>query len=96
VAIRIGLLNYVEVYTFPHMIGTIPSMISGPNKPNETPYPNVRDLRCLYSPTTASLGLENDVEDHIASAPNNMEDHLASTQNNMEDHLASTPDHPTA
>jgi hypothetical protein len=94
-AIRIGLLNSAEVYTFPHMIGTAPSMISGPNGPNETLYLNVCDLRCPYSPTMASQGLENDVKDHLASTPNNMEDHLASTQNNVEDHLASTPNHLT-
>jgi hypothetical protein len=69
VAIRIGLMNFAEVYTFPHMIGTVPSMISGLNRPNETPYPNVRDLRCPYSPTTASQGLENNVEEHLASTP---------------------------
>jgi hypothetical protein len=95
VAIRIGLLNSAEVYTFPHMIGTVLSVVSRLNISNETLYPNVRDLRCPYSPTTTSQGLKNDVEDHLASTPNNVEDHLASTQNNVEDHLASTPDHLT-
>jgi hypothetical protein len=95
VPIQIGLLNSAEVYTFRHMIGTITSMISGSNEPNETPFPNVWDLRCPYSPTIASQGLENDVEDHLASTPSNMEDHLESKQNNVEYHLASTPDHLT-
>jgi hypothetical protein len=51
------------------MIGIVPSVISGPNGPNETLNPNVRDLICPYSPTMASQGLENNVEDHLASTP---------------------------
>ena len=57
-AIRIDLINSTEVYKFPHTIGTSSSMISGRNRPNETSYPNVRDLRCPYNSTTASQGLE--------------------------------------
>ena len=34
-------------------------MISGQNGPNETSYPNVRDLRCPYNSTMASQGLEH-------------------------------------
>ena len=40
------------------MIGATSSMISGQNRPNETSYPNVRDLRCPYNSTMASQGLE--------------------------------------
>jgi hypothetical protein len=68
-AIRIGIMNSAEVYIFPHMIGDVPSVINRPNGPNETLYLNVLDLRCLYSPTMTSQGLENNVEDHLASTP---------------------------
>ena len=54
VAIRIDSIHSVEVYKFPHMIGVVPTMISGQNRPNETPYPKVCDLRCPYNSTTAS------------------------------------------
>jgi hypothetical protein len=40
------------------MIDVIHSVISGPNGSNETPYPSERDLRCPYSSTMASQGLE--------------------------------------
>ena len=56
--VRIGLSDSAEVYKFPHTIGAILSMINGRNGPNETSYPNVRDLRCPYNSTTASQGLE--------------------------------------
>ena len=46
------------MYKFPHMIGATSSMINGRNRPNETSYPNVRDLRYPYNSTTASQGLE--------------------------------------
>jgi hypothetical protein len=40
------------------MIDAIHFVISRPNGSNETPYPSVRDLRCPYSSTTTSQGLE--------------------------------------
>ena len=58
-SIRIGLGNFAEVYKFPHSIGAISSMISGQNRPNETLYPNVRDLRCPYNSTMGSQGLKH-------------------------------------
>ena len=46
------------MYKFPYLIGATSSMISGWNRPNETSYPDVCDLRCPYNSTTASQGLE--------------------------------------
>ena len=53
VAIQIGLSNSAEEYKFPHTIGATSSMISGQNRPNETSYPNVHNLRCPYNSTMA-------------------------------------------
>jgi hypothetical protein len=45
------------VYKFPHTIGATSSMIGGRNRPNETSYPNVCDLRCPYNSTMAFSGV---------------------------------------
>ena len=69
--IQIDLINSVEVYKFPHTIGAMSSMISERNRPNETLYPNVCDLRCPYNSTIASQGLEHKIR-KIPNPPNMM------------------------
>jgi len=59
VAIQIDLSNSAEVYKISHMIGTIPSMISGRNMPNETPYPLGCYPKHPYNSIVASQRLEN-------------------------------------
>ena len=70
-AIRIDLINFAEVYKFPHTIGATSCMISEQNRPNETSYPNIRDLRCPYNSTMASQGLEHKIR-KIPNPPNVM------------------------
>jgi hypothetical protein len=70
VAIQIDSRNPAEVYKFPHMIGIVSYQVPyGRNRPNEILYPLGCYLRFPYNTTTASQGLEDDVEDHLASTP---------------------------